>query len=165
MIGELLWAVKTSLLGYVAAQADGTIEVTGGAERSDDRRFRFPLVPQPGEPTGTLMFRGGIRLHAHGGLMDVTLEDPWISTGAESTVSVLATTGGEDPERIVLARFALLPDGEHAWRGERVRLTSDGAFALGGLQYHEHQQVDDLAFSAPAGDAPDTTHLTEKSSR
>lgn len=165
MTGELLWAVKASLMGYVAAQADGAIDVTGDAKRLDDGRFRFPLAPRPGEPTDVLMFRGGIRLYAHGGLMDVRLEDPWISMSGEPTVSVLTATGGQDAERIGLARFALLLDGEHAWRGERVRLTSDGAFTLGGLQYHEHQQIDDLAFSAPAGDAPDTTQLTEKSSR
>jgi len=162
MTGELLWAVKSSLLGYVAAQNDGTITVTGGAERSYDGRFRFPLAPRAGGRPGTLIFQGGIRLRAHGSLMDITLEDPWI---AESAVSVRATTGGQEAERIVLARFTLAPNGPHAWRGEHVRLTSDGAFTLGGLQYHEHQQIDELAFSVPAGNALDTTHLTEKSSR
>lgn len=142
MIGELRWAVKASLVSYVATQKGGVVEVSDGAENASGR-FLFPL-DERADPGGVLRFSGRVRLVAHEGLLDITLEAPWVSVGPEPTISVIVTTPETGSERLDLARLSLIPEDSYLWRGERVRLTLDGALTLGGLQYHEHQLIDDL---------------------
>lgn len=146
MTHALTWGVKESLMRYVRTLADGRIEVSDGAESTGYGAFRFPLVEDAGE---VLRYGGRLRWYGHGGLMDATLSSPWISLAPSPSVSFDVLLPDLPLERWSIATMTATETGDGVWESTAVRLTADGAFALGALQYHEHQQVDDLTFSAP----------------
>lgn len=83
----LIWGVKESFRRYVEASG-GTIAASDGAERSADGAFVFAAAAESdlalgddGAPSGTGRFRGVVRFQAHGGLLSVTLADPWVEPG------------------------------------------------------------------------------------
>ncbi|MBL5972256.1 MAG: hypothetical protein D3X82_00380 [Candidatus Leucobacter sulfamidivorax] len=147
--GALVWGVKTSLMRYVRALADGSIQVTDGAESAESGAFRFPFV-EASEDRRLLQYRGGLHWYGHSGLMDVTLSSPWVTLGATPSISMVVALPDMPTERLTIAHMEVAAIADDAWAGSRVRLTADGALTLGALQYSEYQQVDDLDFSAPA---------------
>ncbi|MGP3534112.1 HtaA domain-containing protein [Microbacterium sp. RD1] len=142
----LEWAVKASLVSYVQSRPDGIVETFDGAVQLPAGSFAFPfdrLVD--GEPR----YRGGVRLRAHGGLLDVALTAPQIAPTPRGGISAVVSWAGDSAERLLLAHMDVARSGSHCWSGTAVRLTDDGAFTLGALQYYEGQPVDDVFFCAP----------------
>ena len=112
----LVWGIKGSLLRYVEAMADGSVDATDGATSNPDG-FVFPAVPdQP------LAFTGCVTLTAHGGMMRVRLAAPALVRGDAGWVLEIA-----DPDdasvRLTFATLASF-DGEAA---TGTALTADGA--------------------------------------
>ncbi|CAM5311201.1 HtaA domain-containing protein [Streptomyces aurantiogriseus] len=68
----LIWAVKDSFTAYV--RSFGATELTPPAEETADS-FRFPIASAEG---AVLKFAGAVGFHAHAGLLDVVLADPWL---------------------------------------------------------------------------------------
>lgn len=102
----LHWAIKRSLIDYVRAQPDGTVELVDGASEVDGK-FLFPA-------TGPGTFRGGVVLTAHHGMLRVTLRDPSLDPAEAPTELWLDDGQG----RLAFAKLAA--DGS-------ARLTLDGA--------------------------------------
>lgn len=109
----LQWAISARFSDYVLAVADGVITCTGGATRAERGTFRFPGVPP--------CFMGSVRFFAHGGMLDVTIADPWIEVVADAIE--LSIADPDDDGRLVLARGSVPPIGD---RGI-LRLTPDGS--------------------------------------
>lgn len=98
--GELRWAVRESLLGYVTRIARGTYEVSGGASEGDGGVFAFPLRSAVQEGADwRLSFAGSVRLQAHHGLMDILIADPEIVVGPDG--GVLATHLADQPDGLL----------------------------------------------------------------
>lgn len=147
MTDELRWGVKTSLMRYVRSLPDGVIETSDGAEIGEADVFRFPFVERGRD--GVLRYAGRLHWSGYGGLMDAELSSPWIALGPEPMLSFDVRLPDMPLERWTIATVDVAEVSPGVWEGTRVRLTADGALTLGALQYHEYQQVDDIAFSAP----------------
>lgn len=70
----LVWGIKDSFLAYVGRMPDTSVSLAPGSGQLPDGRFYFS--PDPDAPAGGFWFRGGFRLRAHGGLLDLSLADP-----------------------------------------------------------------------------------------
>lgn len=85
----LAWGIKDSFLAYVERWPEASVEMAPGTGRLPDGRFYF--TPDPERPEGALWFRGGVRLRAHGGLLDVSLADPRVETRGTARVLTAET--------------------------------------------------------------------------
>lgn len=94
----LTWGVKQSFRSYV--------EMSGGTTTAADGAAPMPAGPIAFEPapdsdlevdaagvfSGTGRFRGRVTFQAHGGMLSVTLADPWVEATAEGLVLTIAET-------------------------------------------------------------------------
>ncbi|OMH31251.1 hypothetical protein BGP79_09420 [Tersicoccus sp. Bi-70] len=116
----MTWGIKDSLIAYIEGPAEGEVEVTTPAVRTD-AGFFFPRADQPGETAdaaGTphtagaaaFAFAGSVRLTGHWGALDVLLADPRITlTGSTGTLAV-RDRGHRDPTAtLVIADLTLVP--------------------------------------------------------
>ena len=94
----LTWGVKQSFRGYVE-MSGGTAATTDGAATAPDGAFTFETAPDSdlaldanGALRGTGRFRGRVSFQAHGGMLSVTLTDPWIEPTADGLVLSIAET-------------------------------------------------------------------------
>jgi hypothetical protein len=146
----LVWPIKASFVAYVLGMEDGELSVADGATVSATQVFTFEpataSAPAAGDPTfdvatrqGTLSFRGSVSFVAHYGMLAVTISNPTIEFGQDSTV-LAATTGDQ---RIVLAALSLpTPETEGsrlAWIGAVPRLTAAGADLFNGVYPAGHE--------------------------
>ena len=153
MTAELIWGLKTSLLGYVEALPDGSITVSGGATRAVGGEIRFPFAERS-SPAGRpeVRFTGSVILSGHSGVMRIGIRDPWIELAPDGAVLTVIDEALDDGlSRITVARVTVVTDGDSSWHCTPVRLTADGALILGALQYYEGMAVDDVRFSVPSG--------------
>ena len=96
-VTHLQWGVKQSFRGYVEA-AGGTITVNGGAERTPDGGFTFPIdeasvtLGDDGKPTGRATFQGEVTFKAHGGMLSVFLAEPILEFSGDEAVLTVADT-------------------------------------------------------------------------
>jgi hypothetical protein len=122
-VTRLIWGVKQSFRTYVEASG-GTIGAGAGAERMAEGVFAFAaaagsdLAVEGGVLAGTGRFRGQVSFQAHGGLLSVTLVDPWVEATAGGWALSVAETAGS-PRRMTIAKLdagalALEPDGTTA---------------------------------------------------
>ncbi|GGC84902.1 hypothetical protein GCM10011512_09690 [Tersicoccus solisilvae] len=118
---SLIWAFHADFTAYVERLADGRVDVSGGAERTADGRFRFPV----GIARGTcLKGTGAVHWTGHHGLLAVTLADPAI----EHSGPVVTITDPFSPaERMVLAHLGDPEETETGRRYTRPILTESGA--------------------------------------
>ncbi|MFV2178564.1 HtaA domain-containing protein [Actinomadura sp. LOL_016] len=134
-MSELLWGVKASFRQYVR-QTGGTEEPHGKATRREDR-FAF-------EPAGDgLRFEGEVRFQAHGGMLAVTVADPWIVDGM---LSVVDTDYLPDrTHRVDIARLGPVTPAEGG-RAEAIPyLTTLGVRLLGDV-YSVQTEMDPVSF-------------------
>lgn len=96
-ISQLQWGVKQSFRGYVEG-AGGAITVDGGAERTSDGGFSFPVdeaalsLNAEGQLEGRASFRGEVSFKAHGGMLNVFLAEPILEiSGGEARITVADT--------------------------------------------------------------------------
>lgn len=96
-VTRLEWGVKQSFRAYVEGSG-GTIAATDGASRDAAGAFVFEaaadsdLVVADGALRGTGRFRGRVAFLAHGGLLSVTLTDPWLELADAGWVLSIAET-------------------------------------------------------------------------
>lgn len=126
----LVWAVKTSLVGYVRRMPDGRVELDGTTET--DGAFAFPAAD-----ADTATFTGSVAFLGHNGMMRVVIADPWLTR--EGQGAVLSIADPDDPSiRLDFARIARF-DGRQA---TGTTLTADGADLFFG-PYVEGTPLDD----------------------
>lgn len=70
----LVWGIKKSFMEYVSGWPGSTMDLAPGSGWLADGLVYFS--PDPQRPTPALWFRGGVRLRAHDGMLDVTVSDP-----------------------------------------------------------------------------------------
>ena len=93
----LQWGVKQSFRGYVEG-AGGTITVAGGAERTADGGFAFPVqdaaitLNADGRPEGRATFQGEVTFKAHGGMLSVFLAEPILEFSGDEALLTVADT-------------------------------------------------------------------------
>lgn len=108
----LAWGIKDSFLEYVERWPESSVELAPGTGRLPDGRFYF--TPDPERPDGQWWFRGGVRLRAHGGLLDVSLADPRLERGAAGPVLTAETWVEGEWRRIPFAELQWAEDGPEA---------------------------------------------------
>lgn len=112
-VTRLGWGVKESLRAYVEGSG-GTIDADAGAARTGDGGFAFEaedgsdLALADGALAGAGRFRGRVVFQAHGGMLSVTLTDPWVEPGADGWVLSIAETA---TRRTPIARLGALEGG------------------------------------------------------
>lgn len=123
----LSWAIKHSLISYVSAMSDGTVEASGGALR-DDNGFVFPSDPHPGETATAvaLRFSGTVTCSGHEGLLRVIIADPWLEPGTSSDATWLLTIADPYSPGARLT-FATINHISSAGVAKGCLLTADGA--------------------------------------
>ncbi|TRW46036.1 hypothetical protein FJ693_06960 [Georgenia yuyongxinii] len=106
----LTWAVKDSLMSYVVALDDGTVEALAPASRSEDGFF-FPsdeamMSGEPGNlggggdpeaPEGGFQFLGAVRLTGHWGMLDVELREPRVTLSGGAGTLLVRERGARAP--------------------------------------------------------------------
>jgi len=97
----LVWGIKESFLDYVRNWPGSTVDLAPGSGWLPDGRVYFS--PDPQRPPISCRFRGGVRLRAHGGLLDVTIADPRIESHDQGYVLTAETWKSDTWQRI---RFA-----------------------------------------------------------
>lgn len=132
-VTRLGWGVKESLRAYVEGSG-GTIDADAGAARTGDGGFAFEAedgsdlvlgdgAPADGALSGTGRFRGRVAFKAHGGMLSVTLTDPWVEAAADGWVLSIAETA---TRRTPIARLGALEGGAMT-----AVTTLDGMMILG----------------------------------
>jgi hypothetical protein len=112
-MGRLNWGVKQSFRAYVEGSG-GSITASDGAARAEDGTFTFDAAPDSdltrddGALSGTGRFRGRAVFQAHGGLLSVTLTDPWIEAAGDAWVLSIAET---PTRRTAIAKLTPSDDG------------------------------------------------------
>lgn len=112
-VTRLVWGVKQSFRNYVEGSG-GSIAMEDGAGRADDGTFAFEatadsdLTLDGGALSGTGRFAGRLKFEAHGGLLRVTLTDPWIEAADGGFVLSIAETA---TRRTAIAKLGPLEDG------------------------------------------------------
>lgn len=128
----LTWAVKDSFVAYVSSLSDGQVSTSDGATTtSDGIVFHFPLAGVDGldaeASEGRLRFSGTVAFAGHWGMLHVTISNPVVVLGPESS-QLLAEIRGEVRQLADLP--AMSPERDDAglrWAGWIPTLTSDGA--------------------------------------
>jgi hypothetical protein len=74
-VAALVWGVKTSFVAYVRAVGGSVVADEGAYET--DAGFVFPAAPSRAADL-EWRFTGRLTCHAHDGLLDVAVADPWV---------------------------------------------------------------------------------------
>lgn len=96
-VTHLQWGVKQSFRGYVEG-AGGAITLGGGAERTADGGFKFPVdeaklaLGADGKLAGQAIFQGEVTFKAHGGMLSVFLAEPILDCNGDEAVLTVADT-------------------------------------------------------------------------
>ncbi len=135
--GSLTWAVRDSLLRYVAVTARGSYVLGDGTTVTDDGAFTFPLrnAVQVGNEW-RLSFGGSVRFTAHHGLLDIRIAEPEIVTGPQGGVLSVRTSDDGASTTAVAATGAeeLGRDGaDIVWTANVVHLLESGVELFGGV--------------------------------
>ena len=142
-VTRLGWGVKQSFRAYVEGSG-GSIALDGGAARADDGTFVFAatadsdLALDGGALSGTGRFAGKIAFQAHGGLLSVTLTDPWVEPAGDGWVLSIAETA---TRRTAIAKLGAVEDGALP-----AVTTLDGMMILGD-HYPPGTQLDPVRLS------------------
>lgn len=128
----LVWGIKQGFRDYVAELPDGTTELLDGATLLD-HQFVFAATDAPHR------FRGAIRFRGHGGMLDVTLANPYISREGSECNIYMAEVVGEN-SGASSTKFARLHVNNPSMNDQDVNgvglvatLTTLGAELLGGV--------------------------------
>ena len=132
---KMTWGVKASFRSYVEA-AEGSVEATEGAARTEDGTFIFPAVPggdltiaEDGSATGAVRFQGSVTFEAHGGMLKTTLTELGIEVGAEGLV-LTAEQAPLSKDRIEIATLGLVTGGAGGPATLSASITTDGMYQI-----------------------------------
>lgn len=101
----MVWGIKESFMQYVRGWPGSTMDLAPGSGWLDDGQVYFSLDQQ--RPSGGLWFRGGVRLRAHGGLLDVTVADPRVEERDNQSLLTAETWSEGSWQRIPFAELQL----------------------------------------------------------
>jgi len=129
---KLTWGVKASFRNYVEA-AEGTIEVSDGASRTEEGTFAFEAIPgadldiSADGATGSMHFKGAVTFEAHGGMLKSTLKGLAVEASDEGLViSVVDMPVGQD--RCAIATLEVIESGEQITFSSQI--TMDGMYQI-----------------------------------
>lgn len=155
----LTWGLKRSFVRYVSFLPDGGHSVADGASLVHGNFFHFePAVGSSYDPvtgTGTLRFRGDVRLTGHHGMLFVMIADPWVEL--RDGVAVLSVVDHREwPDRSHRLDLATLdvPAPAQAgdpwvWPETRAALSADSQWLFND-QYAPGEELDPLFMVVPA---------------
>jgi hypothetical protein len=155
MTPGLMWTIKDTLVSYIEALDDGTVEAIAPASRSD-AGFHFPVEATDGGTLDTrvLQFRGTVRLTGHWGALNVELSDPRVELSEQGATLLVRERGSADPERRIpfadlsISRQETAPDGSTELEAEAA-LTGHGRLILG-AQYRVGEPLSGVRITVPA---------------
>ena len=129
---KLTWGVKASFRNYVEA-AEGAIEVSDGASRTEEGTFVFAAIPggdldiSADGATGSMHFKGAVTFEAHGGMLNSTLTGLAVEASDEGLViSVVDMPVGQD--RCAIATLEVIENGEQVTFSSQI--TMDGMYQI-----------------------------------
>ena len=129
---KLTWGVKASFRNYVEA-AEGTIEVSDGASRTEEGTFVFAAIPgsdldiSADGASGSMHFKGAVTFEAHGGMLKSTLTGLAVEASDEGLViSVVDMPVGQD--RCAIATLEVVESGEQVTFSSQI--TMDGMYQI-----------------------------------
>ena len=132
---QLIWGVKASFRGYVEA-AEGSINVSEGATRTEDGSFLFKAIPggdlnlsPDGSATGSMRFQGKVTFEAHGGMLNATLSE----LGIEVEAGELVLTSLDAPmnqDRCAIAKLKVVDQDSNTAITLRSEITDDGMYQI-----------------------------------
>ncbi|MDZ4372402.1 MAG: HtaA domain-containing protein [Phenylobacterium sp.] len=133
-IARLAWGVKQSFRAYVEGSG-GSIDTLDGATRAVDGTLVFEAtgdsdlaVGPDGAPTGTGRFQGQVKFTAHGGMLSVTLSDPWVEARDGGLVLSIAETA---TRRTAIATLGAAAPGPEGAVEIPAAMTLDGMMIVG----------------------------------
>ncbi len=100
VVPGLRWAIKRSLLEYVARMPGGLLAVGAGAATAPDGEVLFP----PEEGGAPYAFSGEVRLAGHGGLLDIRFGAPRLAIAGDRG-ELTAQIGAVPSDRLTLMTF------------------------------------------------------------
>ena len=150
----LTWGIKRSFIRYISTLPDGGHAIGDGASLAHTSFFTFAPAPgstfDPVTATGTLKFKGQVRLTGHHNMLFVMVADPWIELDHENAVLTVvdATAWPDRTRRIHLATLTpgahqVLPGGSIVFPSVQARLAESGAATFGG-NYPAGEEMDPL---------------------
>lgn len=132
---RLTWGVKASFRSYVQA-AGGATKLSEGASQTDDGTFVFQALPggsltisPDGNAAGSMRFQGAVSFEAHGGMLNVTLNE----LGLDAEEDGLMLTALEAPMnqgRCAIAKLTLLQANADQSVSLRAEMTMDGMYQI-----------------------------------
>ncbi|WP_427131954.1 HtaA domain-containing protein [Pseudarthrobacter sp. S9] len=152
----LTWGIKRSFIAYIRGLPDGAVSTADGATATESSGFCF--APESSDydvarGSGTLRFRGDVRVAGHHGMMFVRLLDPWIEFhGGRGILSISTGDGGGHDRTAVGFLRASTPrevDGFLVWEHVDVVISPEGSELFDG-QYAAGQPMDPLFIRVPA---------------
>ena len=130
----LTWGVKQSFRSYVE-MSGGTTTADDGASATEGGEFAFEAAPvsdlavdADGAVSGTGRFRGRVTFQAHGGMLKVTLTDPWLEQTADGLILTIAETA---TRRTPIAKLGVAQRIEDGALEFPAAITLDGMMIIG----------------------------------
>ncbi|MCD0449770.1 HtaA domain-containing protein [Actinocorallia sp. API 0066] len=139
--GALVWGVKASFRDYVR-RAEGEVKITAGAEAAGDA---FAFTPTDEK----LKFAGEVDFDAHGGMLKVTVADPWIELADDGSASLSVVNPArlttDRSQRLTIATLGdFTPAGDGTAKAPAY-LTMNGVWLLGNV-YGPGDELDTVTF-------------------
>ena len=152
----LTWGLKRSFIRYISSLRDGQHAELEGASLVPPSSFRFSTdsTELDDDGTGTIRFRGQVRLGGHGGMLFVMIADPWVEIGRDAALlTVVDVEHWPDTSRRMPLATLELPDATRTeagllWSSVEVRLTREGTEVFND-QYAVGEEMDPLTMLIP----------------
>jgi Htaa. len=156
----LTWGIKRSFVRYLSFLPDVSVAIADGAEATNGSFFTF--APDGGgldtaTGMGNLNFRGAVRMSGHGGMMQLHIQNPWISLSPEGATLKMALPGNNvaansKSSEMILANLTLSAPHQSEsgilWQDVSAFLSEEGA-TLFNDQYPVGQEMDPMFIHVP----------------
>jgi hypothetical protein len=97
---RLQWGIRESFRDYIRGVEDGAQSVSGAATQDEAGVVSFPAVEGDyTEGSVVARFTGAVSFRAHGGVLGLTIADPWVEARGVITIA------GPRESRVPLAEF------------------------------------------------------------
>ncbi len=156
----LTWGLKRSFVRYLSFLPDGGHSEADGASLVHGNFFHFEPAEgssyDPATRTGTLRFRGDVRLTGHHGMLFVMIADPWVEV--RDGVGVLSVVDHRQwpdrSHRLVLATLEVAAPARAGaawvWPETAAALAADAQWLFND-QYAPGEELDPIFMVLPVG--------------